>query len=132
MEMKYTINTLFISNYSNPESLDRFIYQLSGKNYVDTGIEYIMFYSTQKTGSHSYKLQFFSNNRINCLLEDLNKNGFTFEYYYWSRIHKFCGYYNDSNDVYIHNIPDTLVKYEQLMPPIFDELFDIKRELNIT
>jgi len=132
MEIKYTINTLFISNYSNPESLDRFVYQLSSKNYVDSNIEYIMFYSTQKTGTHSYKLQFFSNNGISILLEDLNKDGFTFEYYYWSRIHKLCGYYNDSNDVYIHNIPSTLDKYDQLMPPIFDQLFDIKRELNIT
>jgi hypothetical protein len=129
--MKYTINTLFISNYSNLESLDRFVSQLSSKNYLNSHIEYIMVYSTIKTGTNSYKLQFFSNYRINSVLEKLDRNSFTFEYYYWSRFHKFCGYYNDSNDVYIHNIPDTLVKYEQLMPPIFDELFNIKHELHI-
>jgi hypothetical protein len=126
--MEYTINILFISNYVNGELVKSFIDNLANNKSKD---DYIIVYDLQQLNQNSYRLQFFSNKSINTILKDRITRDFSFEYYYWSRIHKFCGYFNDSNDVYIHNIPDTLDKYEQLMPPIFDTLFNIKKELKI-
>lgn len=126
--MEYTINTLFISNYVNGELVKSFIDNLANNKSKD---DYIIVYDLHQLNQNSYRLQFFSNKSINTILKDRITRDFSFEYYYWSRIHKFCGYFNDSNDVYIHNIPDTLDKYEQFMPPIFDTLFNIKKELKI-
>ena len=132
--MQYFTNRIFVSNYKNIELLQNIIDRFSNEDVTEnTDIDYTIVYNIELHFKNSYRIDCFSNRPIHKILDRLLKSefGYNFEYYYWSRTDKTCGYYNDSGDRYHHEIPLINSSYEQVIPPIFDTIFDLKKELSI-